>query len=50
VAGYCEYGNELSGSIKCDRFLDQLSELSASEERLFHEVSWSTVSLIILKH
>jgi hypothetical protein len=22
VAGYCEFGNELSGSIKCGKFLD----------------------------
>jgi hypothetical protein len=24
VAGFCEYGNEPSGSIKCEEFLDQL--------------------------
>ena len=24
VAGTCEYGNELSGSIKCAEFLDEM--------------------------
>jgi hypothetical protein len=30
VAGSCEHGNEPSGSIKCGKFLDQLSVLLAS--------------------
>jgi hypothetical protein len=34
VEGSCEHGNELSGSIKCGEFLDQLSVLLASEEGL----------------
>jgi hypothetical protein len=25
IAGFCEYGNEPSGSIKCGEFLDQLT-------------------------
>jgi len=33
-AGTCEYGNELSGSIKCGEFLDQLQNQLASQERL----------------
>jgi hypothetical protein len=34
VAGSCEYGNELSGLIKCEEFLDWLSVLLASQEGL----------------
>ena len=34
VAGTCEYGNELSGSIKCGEFLDQLQTRLASQEGL----------------
>jgi hypothetical protein len=26
VVGYCEHGNELSGSIKCREFFDKLSD------------------------
>jgi hypothetical protein len=42
VAGYCEHGNEPSGSIKCGEFLDKLSVLLASQEgrTLLHGVSW----------
>jgi hypothetical protein len=32
VAGCCEYGNEASDAIKCEKFLDWLSVLSASQE------------------
>ena len=32
VAGTCEYGKELSGSIKCGEFLDQLQNQLASQE------------------
>jgi hypothetical protein len=32
TAGTCEYGNELSGSIKCGEFLDQLQNQLASQE------------------
>ena len=32
--GACEYGNELSGSIKCGEFLDQLQNQLASQEGL----------------
>jgi hypothetical protein len=32
--GTCEFGNELSGSIKCGEFLDQLQNQLASEEGL----------------
>jgi hypothetical protein len=32
VAGSCERGNELSGSIKCEKFLDWLTALLASQE------------------
>ena len=35
MAGTCEYGNELSGSIKCGEFLP----VSFSERTLFHGVS-----------
>jgi hypothetical protein len=31
VAGFCEQGDEPSGSIKCGEFLDQLSVLLASQ-------------------
>ena len=34
VAGACEYGNELSCSIKCGEFLDQLQNQVASQEGL----------------
>jgi hypothetical protein len=34
VAGSCEHGNELSGSIKFGVFLDWLSVLLASQEGL----------------
>ena len=34
VTGACEYGNELSGSIKCGEFLDQLQSQLASQEGL----------------
>ena len=30
----CEYGNEISGSIKCGEFLDQLQNQLASQEGL----------------
>jgi len=29
VAGFCEHGNETSGSIKCELFLDQLRNSGA---------------------
>jgi hypothetical protein len=31
VAGTCEYGNELSGSIECEEFLDWLQNQLASQ-------------------
>jgi hypothetical protein len=34
VAGTCEYGNELSGSIKCGEFLHYLQNQLASQEGL----------------
>ena len=34
MAGTCEYGNELSGSIKCGEFLDLLQNQLASQEGL----------------
>ena len=34
MSGACEYGNELSGSIKCGEFLDQLQNQLASQEGL----------------
>ena len=34
MAGACEYGNELSGSIKCWVFLDQLQNQLATQEGL----------------
>jgi hypothetical protein len=34
VAGFCEHGNEPSGSINDRKFLDYLSMLLASQERL----------------
>jgi hypothetical protein len=34
VTGTCEYGNGLSGSIKCGEFLDHLQNQLASQERL----------------
>jgi hypothetical protein len=40
VAGFCEHGNELSGSIKCEDFLTEC--LLASQKGLCSEelVSW----------
>jgi hypothetical protein len=35
VAGTCEYGNVVSGSIKCGEFLDYLQNQLASQEGLF---------------
>ena len=32
--GTCEYGDELSGSIKCGKFLDELQNQLASQEGL----------------
>jgi hypothetical protein len=34
VAGACEYGNELSGSIKCGEFLDYPRNQLSSQEGL----------------
>jgi len=34
MAGTCEYGDELVGSVKCGEFLDQLQNQSASQEGL----------------
>jgi len=34
MAGTCEYGDELSGSIKCGDFLDKLQNQLASQEGL----------------
>ena len=34
MAGACEYGNELSGSIKCGEFLDWLQNQLAAQEEL----------------
>jgi hypothetical protein len=34
VAGTCDCGNELSGSIKCGEFLDYLQKQLASQEGL----------------
>ena len=34
MVGACEYGNELSGSIKCGEFLDKLQNQLASQEGL----------------
>ena len=34
MVGTCEYGDELSGSIKCGEFLDQLQNQLASQEGL----------------
>ena len=34
MAGACEYGNELWGSIKCGEFLDWLQNQLASQEGL----------------
>jgi hypothetical protein len=40
VAGTCEYGKELSGSIKCGEFLDWLQRLvSFSSRTLLYGVS-----------
>ena len=34
MAGACEYGDELSGSIKCGEFLDLLQNQLVSQEGL----------------
>ena len=34
MAGTCEHGNELSGSVKCEEFLDYLQNQLASQEGL----------------
>ena len=40
MAGTCEYGNELSGSIKCGEFLELAAEpVSFSRRTLRHGVS-----------
>ena len=40
MAGACEYGNELWGSIKCGEFLDYLQKQLASQKwTLLHGVS-----------
>jgi hypothetical protein len=38
MAGTCECGNEISGSIKCGVFLDQLKSVSFSRRTLLHGV------------
>jgi hypothetical protein len=38
MTGFCEHGNESAGSIKDGEFLDFLSALSPSHERLLHEL------------
>jgi hypothetical protein len=35
-AGFCEHGNEPSGSIKCEEFLDQLSDYNLYRRVLLH--------------
>jgi hypothetical protein len=35
VTGTCEYGNELSGSIKCGEFLDYPQSQLASQKGLY---------------
>ena len=40
MAGYCEYGDEPSGSIKCGEFyLSSLGRFSFSERTLLHGVN-----------
>ena len=34
--GTCECGNELSGSIECEEFLDKLTAVSCSRRTLLH--------------
>jgi hypothetical protein len=34
MAGTCECGNEASGSLKCEEFLDYLENLLASQDGL----------------
>jgi hypothetical protein len=41
VAGCCEHGNELSGSIKGGEFLDKLSDFSRNT--LLNEVIYSVI-------
>jgi hypothetical protein len=40
VAGCCEHGNEPSGSIKGEEFLDYLSDFVSKEGLLFHGMSY----------
>ena len=40
MAGTCEYGNEISGSIKFGEFIDYLqNQLASQDGLLLHEVS-----------
>ena len=36
---FCEYGNELPGSIKCDNFLDWLRNYKFLKKDLLHGIS-----------
>jgi hypothetical protein len=37
--GFCEDGKETSGSIKCEKFLEELSDSYFLRRTLFYEVS-----------
>jgi hypothetical protein len=43
VAGSCEHGNELSGSIKAGNFLSSWATISLSNRVLLHEINWESV-------
>jgi hypothetical protein len=43
VAGSCECGDELSGSINCGEFIDWLRTVSFSRSSLLHGVSMFSV-------
>jgi hypothetical protein len=44
VAGFCEYGNETSGSMKVREFIDCLSNISFSRKILLHVDNGNCVS------
>jgi hypothetical protein len=48
VAGYCECGNETSGSIKCGEFLDYLELQLACQEGLCYVGLMSVVNQVIV--
>jgi hypothetical protein len=49
VAGFCEYGNEPSGFIKCVNFLNIVRPVRFSGRNLLHGVSYTQCEVHIMK-